>query len=123
MVDIENWISHQESKYADILDKLHHWIISFPGLEPKIRYKVPFYYKHSWICYMNPLKPEGVELVFLRGIELVDDLNLLDAKDRKQVKGISFFSPEEIDFELLRVIMLEAIILDETVPYRSKRKK
>ncbi|MFK7922424.1 MAG: DUF1801 domain-containing protein, partial [Bacteroidia bacterium] len=92
------------------------------GLISKIRYKVPFYYNRSWICYLNPTKTEGIELVFLRGNELSNIQGILEARGRKQVSGILLSKVSEIPQEAIREIMHEAIILDETVKYESKRK-
>lgn len=119
---VENWINEQEEVVSEICKRLNDWLLEFPGVESRLRYKIPFYYRKTWVCYLNPLKKMGVELVFVRGNELLDDLQLLDDRGRKQVKGIIFSQPNEIDFASLKVIMLEAIDLDEQVPYASKRK-
>ena len=71
---------------------------------------------------MNPVKPNKIELGFTRGNELSNEQGILLAKDRKQVRGIEFSDIESIDEQSVFEIINEAIILDESIPYRSKRK-
>jgi len=98
-------------------------LISFPDIEPKLKYKIPFYYRKSWICYLNPIKKKGIELCFTRGNELSNTQGLLAARDRKQIRGVIFETVESIPEESLLELLQEAFLLDETVPYQSKRKK
>ena len=102
---------------------LHEWILEYPRITSKIRYGIPFYYGKSWICYLNPIKAQGVELAFVRGNELSNAQGILDTKSRKQVAGLELFNLEEVPFETLNEVLSEALILDENVPYASKRKK
>ncbi len=123
MSEVEHFIYELNGAQREIMMLLHKLLSEEFGLQDKIRYRVPFYYGRSWICYLNPIKKESVELAFLRANELSNDLNLLDFKDRKQVAGITYSTAQEVNFDLLRVVLLEAIALDETKPYASKRKK
>lgn len=106
----------------EILQYLHDYFLSFPEVEDKIRFKIPFYFRKSWICYLNPIKNDGIELAFTRGNELSNDQGLLLDKGRKQIRGIEFFSRKDIPIEIVGEIFQEALILDETIPYTSKRK-
>ncbi|MCI4667355.1 MAG: DUF1801 domain-containing protein [Bacteroidia bacterium] len=121
----EEFIFNLEGNQRVILEYLNSYFMSSPGIQCKIRYKIPFYYRNSWISYTNPIKNDGIELVFLRGNELSNQHGILDAKDRKQVSGIELYSREEIPFRELEETWLEALMLDEEVPYRSpsRRKK
>ncbi|MCI5056375.1 MAG: hypothetical protein MRY83_09720 [Flavobacteriales bacterium] len=69
---------------------------------------------------MNPQKKGSVEFAFIRVNELSNAQNLLDHKDRKQVY-ITFQNTHDIPEESLNEILQEAILLDETTPYQSKR--
>lgn len=93
------------------------------GLRGKITYKIPFYYKKSWICYLNPLKNGAIELAFTRGNELSNAQGLLQRKGRKQVRGIDLQNMGRIPVEPIEEIIHEAILLDENIPYTSKRQK
>lgn len=122
MIEVENFIYKHEGDQREILLYLHHLFIDF-DLSTKIRYKIPFYYGKTWICYLNPIKKGGIELVFIRGNELSNSQGLLDNKGRKQVAGLEIFNVKDIPQETLREVIHEAILLDEMVPYASKRKK
>jgi len=123
MSKVLDMIMEQEPHQKAIMEYLHELMCSYPEVTSKIRYRIPFYYKKSWICYLNPIKKEGVELAFIRGNELSNEQGLLDARGRKQVAGVIFTKLSDIPQEVLCEVIEEAIILDEMVPYQSKRKK
>ncbi len=124
METVQRFILHQEAKQRTILQFLHDLLLAHPEIICKIRYKIPFYYRKSWICYLNPVrKKDAIELAFVRGNELSNEQGLLESKGRKQVFGITFSSVEEIPQRALLELIQEAILLDETVPYASKRRK
>jgi hypothetical protein len=83
--------------------------MSIPGVTTKLRYKIPFYDYQSWFCYSNPIKGEGVELVFLQGQSMTNEHGLLLAKGRKMVSGISLYKDSIISDELLQEMIFEAI--------------
>jgi len=122
MNEVDDFIYQYAGEQRAILFHFHNILTKELNLFDKIRFKIPFYFQKSWICYLNPVKNEGVELCFLRGNELAKN-DLLDFKDRKQVCGITFYQLTDIPTEELNVIFQEAILLDEKVPYQSKRKK
>jgi hypothetical protein len=122
MSDIQDWIYQYEDDQRKVLFYFHELLTNEFNLQVKIRYKIPFYYGKTWICYLNPLKSGKVELVFIRGNELSDDQNILDYKDRKQVRGVAFGNLAEIQKSLIEEVIQEAILLDETKAYESKRK-
>lgn len=119
----DDFILGLEGMQQKLFERLHQLLSYDLGLECKIRYRIPFYFERSWICYLNTLKDDGVEIAFTRGNELSNDQGILLAKDRKQIMGIEYFDIKEIDDNLLLEIIQEALLLDETVPYASKRKK
>jgi len=118
-----DYIELLEGEQRDIMLALHEFITSFPQVTCKIRFKIPFYYRKTWICYLNPLKGGGVELCFVRANELSNEQGLLDFKDRAQVAGVSFFKVGDIDETVLLEVFQEAFVLDDEVKYASKRKK
>ena len=123
MTQVEDFISLQEGETRQIMQYLHDVLAGELGLVDKIRYRIPFYYHKSWICYSNPLKSNGVELAFLRGNELSNEQGILDFKGRKQVAGIELRTFSEIPRAAIYEIIQEALILDEIKPYASKRTK
>ena len=123
MSPAESFILDYEGEQSEVLQYLHDLLMSFPEMESKIRYRVPFFYRRSWICYLNPIKNNTVEICFIRANEMSNEQGLLDFKDRTQVAGVTYQSVKEINEELLWEVVQEAILLDETVKYKSKRKK
>ena len=123
MAEVENFIYEQTEKQQAVLLSLHNTLSSTFNLVAKMRYRIPFYYKKSWICYLSPTKKETVELAFTRGNELSNNQNLLDSKGRKQVFSVEFENVADIPWEVVHEIIQEALLLDETIPYASKRKK
>lgn len=119
----EEFIMQHEGTQQDILLYLHNMIINHPGITTKISYKLPFYYRKSWLCYLNPVKKDGVELAFTRGRELSNEQGLLDFNDRKLVASITIYSLKDIPENTIREILQEAILLDEQVPYSIRKKK
>jgi hypothetical protein len=112
----------------EIIERLNQLLLSYPGMHCKIRFKIPFYDCKSWICYLNPLKKGAVELVFLRGNELIDESGLLEARGRKMVKGIIISDIDNIPFDTIHQILLQALLIDELMPtigesIREARKK
>ena len=92
---------------------LHEQFLQFPGVSSKIRFKIPFYYYNSWVCYLNPVKPNKIELVFIHGNELSNEQGLLDPRGRKMVAGIMLENLRTIPLDSIMEIFSEAIMLDE----------
>jgi len=113
MNEIEDFILPLSNGQQAVINYFHQLFINELELTFKIRYKIPFYYGKSWICYLNPTKNEKIELVFLRGRELSNIQGLLSDKGRKMVSGIEFASVEKIPIEEINQVIQEAIYLDE----------
>ena len=123
MEAVEDFIYETEGQQRSILEYFHHLLTVDLGLDAKIRFKIPFYFQHSWICYLNPIKNDGIELAFTRGNELSNAQGLLENKGRKQIFGIEVYDVNDLNEEALFEVLQEALLLDETVPYASKRKE
>ena len=122
MSPVQAYILEKEDEQQAILQFLHDLLSALPEVTSKIKYKIPFYYRKSWICYLNPTKnPVGVELAFTRGIELSNEQGLLADRGRKMIRGVIFTSVEEIPVETVMEVLHEALYLDETVPYNFKK--
>ena len=122
-MSVEHFIYQHEGMQQAILEYLHELISSLPEVTSKIRYKIPFYYRKSWFCYLNPTKDGGIELAFTRGNELSNEQGLLASRGRKQVYGVIYNRLKDIDEEVLLEVLTEALVLDEEVKYASKRNK
>jgi hypothetical protein len=123
MTEVEGFIYDHEGSQREIMLRIHKLLADELNLTDKLRFKIPFYYRKSWICYLNPSKNNSVDFAFVRGNELSNSQGLLDNKGRKQVWSIELNKTTEIPIKQLTEIIQEAILLDETVAYASKRKK
>lgn len=121
MQTVEDYIYRFEGDQQEVLLYFHNVLTSFPAVTTKIRYKIPFYYQSTWVCYLNPVKPDKIAICFLRGYEMSNEQNLLESKGRKQVLSAEFASVDEIPKKLMNEIINEALFLDESVPYKPKK--
>jgi len=122
MSEVEELIYQFEGNQREVMLHFHNLLTKDLNLTEKIRFKIPFYYGRSWICYLNPVKNNKIELAFVRGNELSNYQEILDNRGRKQVYSIEFEKISEIPIQQINEIIHEAILLDEIKPYKSKRK-
>ncbi|MEM7550329.1 MAG: DUF1801 domain-containing protein [Bacteroidota bacterium] len=122
MTEVENLIYEFDEPQREVMLFFHHMLTREYCLIDKVTFKNPCYYNKSWICYLKPSKNGKVELAFMRGNELSNSQGLLKSGDRKQLRSIEFSSVKEIPLNEIKEIFHEAILLDETKPYESKRK-
>lgn len=97
-----------------------------PGVEERLSFNVPFFRKFKSICFIWPgAVPwgsktwEGVEFGFNYGSLLADEVGYLERGLRRQVFSKRFFLPDEINEELLRAYLSEAVEIDELM-HREK---
>ncbi|NAS32750.1 hypothetical protein GTQ40_17350 [Flavobacteriaceae bacterium R38] len=122
MTEVENLIYQFDNSQKEIMLFLHHMLTNEYLLTDKITFKNPCYYKNSWICYLKPIKNEAIELAFMRGNELSNHQGILKSNGRKQLMSIEISEVKEMELDIIKEILNEAIYLDETKPYASKRK-
>jgi hypothetical protein len=60
-------------------------------------------------------------LAFTRGNELSNEQGILESKGRKQVYGLEFEKVADIPVLLIHEILHEAILLDQSKPYRHPK--
>ena len=113
MKTIENFILKHDGQQKAIVTFLHHHLSTYHDLDSKINWNIPTYYRRSWVCYLNPIKNQGIELAFFHGTQLSNEQGILKTKGRKQVAGIDLFKVAEIDQAAINEIVQEAIILDD----------
>ncbi len=122
MTEIENLIYQFEGQQRKIMLYFHNLLINEYNLTSKITFKCPCYYGKSWICYLKPTKRNTIELTFFRGNELLNDRGLLANNGRKQLLSIDIEKVDSIPNSALKDVFHEALLLDKTTPYESKRK-
>jgi hypothetical protein len=118
---IDQFTEGLSREQSEIIYVLHDLIMENPAITLKRRWKLPFYYRKSWICYFNILKDGRLEWAFTRGNELSNELGWLESRGRKQIYSVSFGSMDDIDIGMVRVQIQEALLLDEQVAYQVKK--
>ncbi len=89
-----------------------------PGLEEKISYGVPYYFRKTRVCFIWPASVKqgpksGVQLGFCKGYLLSNEQRILESGGRKEVYTITYHAVKEIKPALIREVIHEAIIVDE----------
>jgi len=123
MTAVEDLIYQYEGEQRTILLYFHDLLLNDLNLTAKITFGNPCYYGKSWICYLKPTKNGAIELAFLRGNELSNEQGLLQSKGRKQLRSVEFASANAIPQDAVMEVLHEAMVLDDSTPYESKRTK
>lgn len=100
---------------------LHDKFMEFPGIAGKIRFRIPFYYHNSWVCYLNPVKGNKIELCFIHGQKLSNEHGLLEYRNRKMVSGIMLTDIQSLPIEAIMDTYSEALLIDEENRKAKKR--
>ena len=119
--DMEEFLDFLPEGELEIVEYLREIIFEcIPDCTEKLSYNVPYYYKHSRICFIWPasvpwgnVKMAGVQLGFCRGHLLHDDINYLEKGNRKQVYSKTFFTIKDIDVDLLKAYLFDAADVDD----------
>lgn len=111
-----------EDNLVEVCQQISTKILEYPNIEIKKKFKLPFFYGNTWICYFNFLKTQEIEFLFVRAREFPSK-ELLDFKDRVMIGGLSYKSVADIDFGILNLLLEEAITLDTEKPYTFTKKK
>lgn len=119
---VVDYINGLEGAQRDIMFAIHEMLSSYPDVTSKLRYKIPFYDRKSWVCYLNPVKPDGIELAFIHGKELSNVQGILQIKGRKQIMGIELFSLHDIPIDSIQEVLMEAFLLDDEKALAKQKK-
>jgi len=120
-MELDHFIERISEPQRRIVYFLHDQFLQFPEISFKIRFKIPFYYYSTWVCYLNPVKPDKIELVFINGKLLSNSQGLLEARGRKKVAGVMLDDLNSIPIESILEIFSEALILEEEIKKDKKK--
>ena len=99
---------------------LHEQFMAYPAVQYKTRFKIPFYYYNSWLCYLNSIKNDKIELCFINGQIMADPPGIMETRGRKKISGIMLTDVDTIPLEGIMELFSEAIFVDKE---NKKRKK
>lgn len=119
---IGDFLDHLPEQELEIVEELRRIVYEcIPDVKEKLSYNVPYFSRKRRICFIWPASVpwgktpmDGVKFGFTNGNLLHDDLNYLDKGTRKQVYSKTFHSLDEIDSEILRSYIFEALSVDES---------
>ena len=118
---VEEFLDYLTADELEIVLFLRKIILEcMPDCKEKLANNVPFYYRHSRICYIWPATipwqevSNGVAIGFCKGDSLLDE-TFTTAK-------FTFDSVKEIDIAFVKQQIQEAILIDEKI-VKAKRRK
>ncbi len=119
-LDIDDYIESKDNSLKPLLAHIRKVImLAHPNIREQISWSLPFFYCFDYLCYMSvSKKTKGVEVCFVKGFRLSNESGLLDAKDRKLIKGITFTSLADYEEkeEAFLEILQEAVLFNEMNP-------
>jgi hypothetical protein len=104
----------KNTHHQHLMSNIHQLLMTYPGITCKLRFRVPFYGGRKWICYINPIKKNGVEVCFIKGFELSPKPQL-QAFKRTMVKGISIYQITALNLSHIAEVFEEAMQIDQKI--------
>jgi hypothetical protein len=122
MDDFLEYLPEEEKEIVLFLRKIV--LECMPDSKEKLAYNVPFYYRHSKICYIWPASipwgkvSSGVGIGFCKSASLLDETFETATFSAKSL----FSSIKEIDVTALKAQIREAILIDEQIVKARRRR-
>lgn len=117
----ETYILDQNEPFRTILLGLQLIIeTTLPSAKMLFKFNIPFYYLDGKqpFCYLNQSK-NYVDLCFWHGTHLTKHVDKLVSENRKHMKSLRYFSPEEIDVDVVKDVLLEAFSMRDRKYYKE----
>ncbi|MBK7557035.1 MAG: DUF1801 domain-containing protein [Chitinophagaceae bacterium] len=89
-----------------------------PEIQEKLSFKIPFYHYFGMFCYINAI-PDGIDLGFCRGKDLVEEFPHLESRNRAIVASVTLYSLTDIYEKEVRAMIVAAALWNE----EAKKKK
>jgi hypothetical protein len=119
---VDEFLDYLPADELKITERLRKIIFDCaPHIKEKLSYNLPFYKMNKGLFFIWPASVlwgksksyTGVRFGFQQGYLLTDEMDYLDKGERKQVYYKDFKQLKDIDTDLLKSYIFEAIILDE----------
>ncbi len=127
---LEEFFKHLPDNELQLIQYLRQIILdTIPYCREKLSYNVPYYYGNAAICFLwpcsvswgNVTQEKPVRLGFPKGYLIKENTGYLEKGNRKQVYCKDFAKINEIDSDILRYILLEAVIIDNLISPKKKK--
>jgi hypothetical protein len=113
MKAIDFYIDDLPTPQKEIATKVRALILELvPNAQEKFSYKLPFYHFYGIFCYLNKI-PNGIDVCFCRGQDLLEEFPQLQIKQRKLVASVELFSIKQIKEKDLSQLIITAAIWNE----------
>lgn len=129
MNSVEEYISLLTDDERLVAARLRNIILeTSPKFTEKLSYGVPYFYINSRVCFIWPassplsIHKQGVQLGFCRGNQLSNPHGIMNMADRKVVGIVLYNHLNEINEDLVKELLFEAIELDALVANRRRKK-
>jgi hypothetical protein len=112
---VQRYILNLPEKQRRIMTILRSWIFDLgTHIQEHLTTDGPSFQLHGALCYLMPEDEDGVILSFNRGYELPKNFDLLESKDHKHVRSITFYGVTELEehAEEVKKILNEAAALN-----------
>lgn len=123
-----DFLTEEERKIVRVLRSIIQDCL--PEAREKLAYNVPFYYRNRRLAYIWPasvpwggFRQEGVALGFCYGHLLDNSENYLLGDANKQIRYLIFRELSDIDPDLVRAYLLEAMEVDSRFSKAGKKSK
>jgi hypothetical protein len=119
---IDDFLAFLDPEEQILVNVLRRTVLdTIPNCIEKLSYNVPYYKVNRNICFIWPASIlwgkkrtyEGVRFGFAYGHLLRDEINYLDRGNRKQVYWKDFTNVGDIDIDLLKSYIFQAVSIDE----------
>lgn len=119
---IGEFLDYLPKNELEIVEELRGLVYKcIPDVKEKLSYNVPFFRRNKTICFIWPgsvpwgkVPEDGVQLGFTSGHLINDFDGYLDLGTRKNVAIKTFYSLDEIETNLVKVYLFEALEVDNS---------
>ena len=121
---VNEFLDYLPEEELVVVEALREIILeTIPNVREKLSYNVPFYHRFKAMCFLWPGSVlwgskqtyEGVRLGFTYGSLMHDPEDYLEKGTRKQVYTRDFLTLADVDLEVIRSFMYQAIEIDDTM--------
>ena len=91
-----------------------------PEMTEQLHFSTPFFSCRGWLCYLHLPEDGSLEVNFVKGNRLEDPHSLLEARNRKVVRGLVYRKAEDFGEELFVGFLKQAIELN---PAKAKKRR
>ena len=109
MKAVDDYIAGLPEDRTRLCEQVRELILrTVPGITEKLSFKIPFYHYHGMFCYLNNI-PEGIDIGFMRGRDLIELFPQLEQRNRKIVASLVIRNAKDITrLELPEIIATAA---------------